>query len=97
APGGEGPGALGAPGRSRPARNRHPAALGEGPSGRLVAEKRERLGSRSDEGEPRLGAPPGEGRLLAQETVAGMDGVAPGVACHHQELLDVEVGARTAS
>src|SRR5947207_2707765 len=81
---------------ARPAQHGHAATLGQGPRRQLVAEERERLGPRSDEGQAGLGAAPREARLLAQEAVARMHGVAPRLAGDREELLDVEVRARSA-
>src|SRR2546426_5443481 len=44
------------------------------PRRHLIAEERERLGPRSDEGEAGLGAAPREVRLLAQEAVPWVHG-----------------------
>src|SRR5213079_3494393 len=82
---------------ARPAQHGHAATLGQGPRRQLVAEERERLGPRSDEGEAGLGAAPREARLLAQEAVARVHGVAPRLPGDRDELLDIEVRARTAS
>ncbi len=81
---------------ARPAQHRHAAALGQRSCRHLVAEECERLGPRPDEGEAGLGAAPREARLLAQEAVARVHGVAPRLPGDRDELLAVEVRARTA-
>src|SRR5207237_5843022 len=59
-----------------------------------VAEQRERLGAGPDEHEARVEAATREARLLAQETIAGMDSVARRLACEREQRLGVEVRAR---
>src|SRR5207244_12707622 len=81
---------------ARPAQHGHAAALGQGSRRNLVAEEGERLGPRADEGEAGLGAAPREARLLAQEAVARVHGVAPRPPGDREALHDVEVRPRTA-
>ena len=51
-------------------------------------------GRRPDEGEPGLGAARREGGVLAEEAVAGMDGVAAARLGRRDDLPDVEIGRR---
>ena len=64
----------------RAGQDRHAAALRERPRARLVAELLEHLRARSHEPDPGLGARAREGRVLGQESVAGVDRVAAGLA-----------------
>ena len=67
-------------------------ALGHGPCGRLVTHHVQKLWAGSNEGDARLGAGAGEGRIFAQKSVARMDGVDPlGLGGGH-DALDVQVG-----
>ena len=63
-----------------PARTGTSAAFGERAGARLVAEQRQRLGLRADEGQSRRGAAAGEVRLLGEEAVAGVERVTAGCA-----------------
>jgi hypothetical protein len=81
----------------RARQHRHLAFLCMGPRPRLVAEQLELLGGRADEGDPGLGAGLGERRILRQEPVAGMDGIALGGPRRRDHAGDVEIGRRTAS
>ena len=62
---------------------------------RSVAEKLERLDGRSDEDDSMLGTEFGEARVLAQEAVARVDRVAARIAGQGDDLLTVQVRART--
>ncbi len=62
-----------------------------GPSPTLVAEQGQGLGRRADEGQPGRGAGLGQGRVLGQEAVAGMDRVTTGSDRGGNHGLDVEV------
>ena len=67
-------------------------ALGHGPCGRLVAHHVQKLWAGSNEGDARLGAGAGEGWVLAQESVARMDGIDPLRLGGGHDALDVQVG-----
>ena len=69
----------------------HADALGHGPGGGLVTHHVEQLRARAHEGDARLGAGAGEGRVLAQEPVAGMDGVDPLGLGRRHDALDVQI------
>ena len=58
----------------------------------LIAEQFEGLGGRADEGDLGCGAGPGEGGVLRQEAVAGVDGVAFGRLGRGDDPVDVEIG-----
>ena len=60
----------------------------------LVAEQFEGLHTRTDEGQSRLAAPPGQVGVLRQEAVPGMDRVAAGVPGGGDDPVDVEVRRR---
>ena len=57
----------------------------------LVAGQLQHVGRRADEGDPGVDAGPRQVRVLAQEPVAGVDGVRPGLAGRADDLGDVEV------
>jgi hypothetical protein len=67
--------------------------LGELAGAHLVAEQRQRLGRRADEGETGLGAAGGEFGILRQEAVARVHAVAAALPGGGDEGADVEVGA----
>ena len=58
----------------------------------LVAGQRQHLAGRPDEGDAGVGARFGQGRVLAQEAVARVDGVRPGPHRGRDDRLRVEVG-----
>ena len=60
---------------------------------RLVAGQGEHLGGGPDEGDPGRGAGLGEGRVLRQEAVAGVDRVGARAYGDRDDRLGVEVGA----
>ena len=71
---------------------RDAAACGERARARLVAERVERRGVRTDEGDARGLAAPGESRVFCEEPVAGMDRVTAGLSRDGDDALAVEVG-----
>ena len=71
----------------------HAEPLGQRPRPRLVAKALQGLRRRTDKDEACFGRGAGEGGVLAQETVAGMDGVAFGCNRCGDQPADVEVGA----
>ena len=71
--------------------------LREPPSLHLVSEAREDLGARSDEGHPGLPTPLREGRVLREEAVAGVDGVASRFLRKRDERLRVEIRSDAAA
>ncbi|MEI8358139.1 MAG: methyltransferase domain-containing protein, partial [Deltaproteobacteria bacterium] len=71
---------------------RDAAACGERARARLVAERVERRGVRTDEGDARGLAAPGESRVFCEEPVAGMDRVTTGLSRDGDDALAVEVG-----
>ena len=75
-----------------PRKNPHPAALRERPCPGLVPEELEGLRSRSDECDAAFRASPGEVRVLAQEPVPGVDGVAVRALRRAEDRRLVEVG-----
>ncbi len=70
----------------------HAGLAGDPARGGLVAEQIQRLRAGADEDQPGIGAGAGEGRVLAEEAVAGMDRVAAGFAGGSDDLGGVEVG-----
>jgi hypothetical protein len=74
------------------ARHRHVVVLRELPRAGLVAQKVEHLRTGPDEDEARFGAAARQLRVLAQEAVAGMHGIAAGAARRLDDGIDVEVG-----
>ena len=74
--------------------DRHAGVGCRGAGAGLVAEQLEGLHARTDEGHPRRRAAPGQFRVLRQEAVAGMQGVAAGVQGRGDDLLDVEIRRR---
>ena len=80
-------------GRALGAREHGEAAAGGQRAGRhLVPQDGQRLRLRPDEDEAGVTAALGERRLLGEEAVAGMDGVAPLLGGDRDELLGVQVG-----
>ena len=75
-----------------PREDRYLAVLRERPCPGLVAEEIEGVRGRADEGDAALHASPGEVRILAQEPVAGMDGVTARPLRGPDDRLPVEVG-----
>ena len=63
----------------------------------LVAEEPQHLGPRADECNAGLGAGGGEGRVLGQEAVTGVDRVAVGLDRARHDSLDVEVRRHAAA
>ncbi len=80
--------------RRRSPQHGHPQRLGEGTRRGLVAEQRQYLGRRPHEPDAHLGAAPGEEGVLAEEAVAGVEGVAAGLDGDLQHALDVQVRRR---
>ena len=70
-------------------------SLGQRPRRHLVAKEFERFGSRPDEAQPMAGTEAGEGGVLAQEPIAGMDRVAAILLRQRDDLLGVEIGCRS--
>jgi hypothetical protein len=68
-------------GRARPGEDGDARLRSEGARLHLVPEEREGGRFRPDEGEALLGAAAGELRVLAEETVARVDGVATAMSC----------------
>ena len=63
-----------------------------GAAGDLVAHQADGLAARADEGQARLLDRVGEGRVLGEEAVAGMDRVDAGRPCRGDDRADVEIG-----
>ena len=57
----------------------------------FVAKQGDGIGRRPDKRDLLLGATSGEERILGQKTIAGMDGVAPGLFCSGDDLLYIKV------
>ena len=76
------------------AQNRHTASLGQRARLHLVAEQLEHLGARSDEGDAGEGAAAGEGGVLTEKAVAGMNRVAARFFGERDYLLAVEISSR---
>ena len=72
---------------------RNPAASGRLQRPDLVAGQFQHVGRRADEGDTGLDAGPGQIGILAQEPVAGIDRVRPGLLGRANDLGDVEIGA----
>ena len=72
----------------------HSETLGEGPGAHLVAKELEDVRSRADELDLRFGHAASKAGVLAQESVAGMDGVASGGLRDRHDLFDVQIGGR---
>ena len=89
----EGPGA-GQVDWPRPGQHRHLGLGGHGAGLRLVPKGFQRVRRGTDEGDLRRRAGPGEGGVLGQEAVAGMDRVAPGRPRRRDHAVDVEIGFR---
>ena len=72
---------------------RHGGADGRGdpPCGHLVAQGLDRGRRRPDPDQPGVQDRLGETGVLGQETVAGVDGIGPGLGRHGEDLLDAEV------
>ena len=71
---------------------RHAQLGGQAPRRDLVAEQRESLGARPDEGQTLGRAGPGEGGVLGQEAIAGMHAVAAALERGGDQGRDVEIG-----
>ena len=67
----------------------------EAPGCHLVTEQLQRAHARTDEDQARFRASRSELRDLGQESVSGMDRVATGLPRLRDDLLGIEVGART--
>ena len=89
--------------QERPGRREVGGSLGAGehrdpelssalPGAGLVPEQRQRLRVRTDEGDPPVRARPGQRRVLGEEAVARVQGVAAGAHGGPDDLVDVEVG-----
>ena len=78
-----------------PAAPARPAARAASRARTLSPKSSQDLGPRADEDDAGLGAAPGEGGVLAQEAVAGMNRIAAGLQRHRDDLLGVEVWKRT--
>ena len=78
-----------------PRKDRHPAALRERSRPGLVAEELESLRGRSDKRDAAFRASPREVRVLAQEPVPGVDGVAARPLRRPDDRLPVKVGGNT--
>ena len=61
----------------------------------LVAKQRQRLRTRSDEDQAGIPAQRGEGSVLAQESIARVDGVAARFARGGDDGGSIEIGRRT--
>lgn len=77
--------------------DRHAAALCQLPCRDLVAEQLECCRPGSDKHDARVGASFRERRVLAEEAVAGMHGIAAGALRRLHHGLDVEIGPRAAA
>src|SRR5690554_2257111 len=75
----------------------HALALGQLSCLSLVAEQFQYPGVRADEGDTRLGAGAGQLGALAEETVAGMDGIAALLPGQRDNLGNLQIGAGAAS
>jgi len=71
--------------------HRRARLLGHGPRLSLVAHQPDGLGRRSDEGDAAGTADLGEGRILREQTVAGVDGLAIGDRGRRDDARDIEV------
>src|SRR5262249_36264811 len=65
--------------------------LRQGPGGGLVAHQLQQFRPRSHKGYTRPGTSPRKLSILAQEAVAGMDGINAGVLSQRNNTLDVQV------
>ena len=72
----------------------HTGTLGDPARGYLVPHQSDRVAARADEGQASRGDPVGKGRILRQETVAGMNGVGTALPGGGQQSLDIEIGLR---
>ena len=72
---------------------RYAGGLGRGDRARLVAGQGQHLGAGADEGDAGRGAGLGEGRVLRQEAVAGVDRVGAALHGDRDDRVGVEVGA----
>ncbi len=72
----------------------HAAGDGRGLGGQLVAHLIQHLGGRPDEGDARRVAGAGEGGVLRQEAVAGVDGVHAATARQVDDAGDIQIGAK---
>ena len=73
-----------------------PQASGDLLGGELVAHHVQHLGGGTDELDARLLAGPGKVAVLAQEAVAGVDGVGPVLLGQVDDAGDVQIGAQGA-
>src|SRR5262249_3273053 len=76
----------------RTLQHRHRASLGQGAGCCLVAEQIERLRRRADEDKAGRFAGPGKRRVLAQEAITWMNGVASALLRCRDDLQDIEIG-----
>ncbi len=72
----------------------HAGRLGELLGLDLVAHRRDGIGRRPDERDPRLGARPREALAFGEEAIAGMDAVRPGLLRREQDQLGLEIALR---
>ena len=77
--------------------HRHATPLGQPLGFDLVAEQIERLGGRSDENDPLLGATPRQLRVLAEKAIARVQRIAAGRLRGGDHRFDIEIGARAPS
>ena len=76
----------------RAGKHRHPDPLGQSAGGGLVAHHVQEFRTRPHERNSGPGAGAGELGIFAEESVAGMDGIHPGLLGQRHDALDVEVG-----
>ncbi|CAA9222237.1 MAG: hypothetical protein AVDCRST_MAG54-624 [uncultured Actinomycetospora sp.] len=76
----------------RAVEDRHAAPPGQGPRPDLVAHRRDDLGRRSDEREPRRRHRRREPRVLGEQPVARVHGPRPVGGAHPDDRVDIEVG-----
>ena len=70
----------------------HVGPLRRQPGADLVTHDLDGVGRRADEGDAGRGDCPGEGGVLGQEAVAGVDAIGPRASDDIEDLVDVEVG-----
>ena len=70
----------------------HIAGLGDGLGGELVPHLGQDLGGGADEGDPRLLTGPGEVGVLAEEAVAGVDGIHVAALGQVNDAVNVQIG-----
>ena len=72
--------------------HRHPGGHSQCPGRHLVAQDAHCLAARPDEDDPGLAHRLGEVGVFREEAIARVDGVDLGLACHPDDVVDVEIG-----